>query len=465
MIRNVGPSSDITGFDFWQWWDRVGSSVTPTISTMWEKYTIELARSLADWTPALIALGLLAIIAVARGGKGKDEFDSEEDSADGMMGVMFGGGPGAKKPRLMVRSWNRQIDRFALATTRATKGREETRELQRRFEDAYVEWQRGEVAFTAKASQMSSGETKQSPAAVLKEPTEELAPRRVWVLKFQGGRNDVTASGVQQLREEITAVVMAADPGRDEVVLRLDSPGGTVTGYGLAGAQLMRLRDAGLNLTVAIDQVAASGGYLMACTANRIICSPFAVIGSIGVVQELPIVFDRLQREGIQFETTTAGKYKRTLTPFKQPTDEDRLKNKEDIEDVLGVFKEFVSASRPTVDIEAVATGETWIGPRAKDQGLVDELKTSDALLLDYARAGCQVLLVNFTEQGGSPLQRVLQGAVDTAGALCSDAAFAVADRTGVTAGLLPRSSAWMPMAKSPRGDWMARRDDWDAMS
>jgi len=277
-------------------------------------------------------------------------------------------------PRLSVKSWNRQVDRYAIAVARATKGQQESFKMAEKLTSHYKDLEKTEV----------SGGKK-----------DEELPKRVWVLGFQTGRNDVTASGVQQLREEITAVLTCADVERDEVVVKLDSPGGTVTGYGLAGAQLLRLRDAGLHVTVAIDQVAASGGYLMACTAQKIICSPFAVIGSIGVVQELPVVYERLQREGIEIETTTAGKFKRTLTPFKKPTDEDREKNKQDIEDVLGVFKDFVSSSRPSVDIEEVATGETWIGRNAQERGLVDDLKTSDTLLMEYVKEGCQVLVVS----------------------------------------------------------------------
>lgn len=461
----ASPSSVAAGEGPGAWLSSLGDSLGPALGPLWERYTLELARSLADWTAPLLALALVAIITLLRAGRGKDDLDSEEEDGEtGMMGLMFGGGR-SKSPRLLVKSWNRQVDRYNLATTRATKGLEETQKLKQRLEEGYAKLQKRELAAPAKDAERGAAAAEKG--AVVASPqgseAEDSAPRRVWVLKFQGGRNDVTASGVQLLREEITATILAADPARDEVVLKLDSPGGTVTGYGLAGAQLMRLRDAGLRLTVAIDQVAASGGYLMACTADRIVCSPFAVIGSIGVVQELPIVFERLQREGINFETTTAGKYKRTLTPFKQPTEEDRKKNKEDIEDVLRVFKDFVRASRPSVDIEAVATGETWIGPLAKERGLVDELKTSDGLLLEHVRGGRQVLMVSLARQTGNTLQAALRGALDATGILGSRAASAFAAGGGAASPALARASTPTPMAQAPPGDWwLQQHGGWD---
>eukprot|EP00962_Isochrysis_galbana_P039003 scaffold13941_cov183-Isochrysis_galbana.AAC.1 len=155
-------------------------------------------------------------------------------------------------------------------------------------------------------------------------------PPRLFTLSFFG---DVTASQVSNLRQEVTAVLRRADPtAGDEVLLVLNTGGGTVTGYGLAAAQLSRLRAAGLRLTVAVEQVAASGGYMMACTADRIVASPFAVLGSIGVIAEQPNVYERLKREGIEFNTITAGKFKRTLTPTKKVEMADLKKEKEDIE-------------------------------------------------------------------------------------------------------------------------------------
>jgi len=153
----------------------------------------------------------------------------------------------------------------------------------------------------------------------------ETTRRSLFVTRFPG---DTTASQVNDLREEVTAIVQSAKPG-DEALLILQSGGGTVTGYGLAAAQLLRFRENGMRLTVAVEQVAASGGYMMCCVADKIIASPFAVLGSIGVISDIPNVYDRLKKEGIEFQTVTAGKYKRTITPTKKITAEDVKKPKQ----------------------------------------------------------------------------------------------------------------------------------------
>ena len=251
----------------------------------------------------------------------------------------------------------------------------------------------------------AGGPTRLDTLAALVTAASEAAgkAKRVYVLKFFG---DVTASQVAQLRQEVTAVLQTADvAGRgDEVVLVLNTGGGTVTGYGLAGAQLQRLKKAGLHLTICVEQVAASGGYLMACTADRIVAAPFAVLGSIGVITEIPNVYERLQREGVAFSTVTAGKYKRTLTPTKKIEEEDLAKTKEDIEGVLRLFKRFVAENRPQVDIDEIATGETWLGPDALERKMVDELATVDDVLLQHVQAGAEVLGVTYKEAPKSPL-------------------------------------------------------------
>merc|ERR1711968_397192 len=199
------------------------------------------------------------------------------------------------------------------------------------------------------------------------------------------------------LREEVTAILQGAKKDRnDNVILVLNTGGGTVTGYGLAAAQLCRLKEAGIKLTVVVEQVAASGGYMMACTADKIIASPFAVLGSIGVISEQPNVYERLKKEGIEFQTITAGKYKRTLTPFKKPTQEDIEKSQEDIGNILVLFKNFVKTNRPILNIDEVATGETWFGPDALKRNLCDELKTLDDVLLDINNNGGQIYSVKY---------------------------------------------------------------------
>jgi serine protease SohB len=202
--------------------------------------------------------------------------------------------------------------------------------------------------------------------------------KRMFVIDFNG---DLHASQVKQLREEVTAVLTAAAP-EDEVVVRLESPGGLVHGYGLAASQLARIRDQGIPLTVVVDKVAASGGYLMAVVADRILAAPFAVVGSIGVVAQVPNVHRLLKRHDVDVEVLTAGKYKRTLTVFGENTEAARQKFVEELEEIHGLFQSFVGAYRGQVDLERVATGESWHGQHALDLKLVDELCTSDAYLL-----------------------------------------------------------------------------------
>ncbi|MFW3961946.1 protease SohB [Acinetobacter radioresistens] len=203
--------------------------------------------------------------------------------------------------------------------------------------------------------------------------------QKIYVIDFKG---DVQASAVENLREEITLILATAKAGKDRVVVRLESPGGMVHGYGLAAAQLVRLRDAGFHLTICVDKVAASGGYMMACIANEIITAPFAVVGSIGVVAQVPN-FNRLLKEhNVDFELYTAGEYKRTVTMFGENTPEGKAKFEQELQQTHALFKHFVEKYRPKLNVEKVATGEHWYGQDALDLNLVDELKTSDEYLL-----------------------------------------------------------------------------------
>ena len=208
---------------------------------------------------------------------------------------------------------------------------------------------------------------------------EKIERHRIFVLNFHG---DIRAAAVASLREEVTAVLTAAQP-EDEVMVRLESAGGLVHSYGLAAAQLLRIRDRRIKLTVAVDKVAASGGYMMACVADRIIAAPFAILGSIGVIAQLPNFNRLLKKHDIDFEQFMAGEHKRTVTLFGENTDKGRQKFQEEIEDIHVLFKEFVKTHRPQVDLERVATGEHWFGARALESRLVDELRTSDDILLD----------------------------------------------------------------------------------
>lgn len=209
---------------------------------------------------------------------------------------------------------------------------------------------------------------------------------RMFVFDFHG---DVKASAVEQLREEISLIESEANPEKDRVLIRLESPGGMVHGYGLAAAQLARLRDAGFHLTICVDKVAASGGYMMACIANEIITAPFAIVGSIGVVAQMPNFHKLLEKLNIDFNVYTAGEYKRTVTIFGENDETGVAKFKAELEQTHKLFKEFVEKYRPQLDVEKVATGEHWYGEDALALNLVDKLQTSDSYILsqldDYA--------------------------------------------------------------------------------
>lgn len=253
----------------------------------------------------------------------------------------------------------------------------EVRKLNEQYED---------MGRTMKAAVLSKHEFKKASKALKyrkKEATKQenagATPRkRIYVLNFDG---DIKASAVTHLREEITAILTTAAP-QDEVFLRLESSGGMVHGYGLATSQLQRLKDRGIALTVSVDKVAASGGYMMACVADRLLAAPFAIIGSIGVIAQLPNFNRLLKKNNIEFEQITAGEYKRTLTLFGENSEAGRNKLKEEIEDTHTLFKDLIARHRRQVDLGRVATGEYWYGSRALELKLVDMLMTSDDYLL-----------------------------------------------------------------------------------
>ncbi|MGX1126995.1 protease SohB [Pseudomonas sp. HLS-6 TE3448] len=270
----------------------------------------------------------------------------------------------------------------ALAGLRGKGRRKASGQLQvTKLNDFYKELrERLETSLLDKA-QLKALRKQQGKAEKLQKKTPD-EKSRVFVLDFDG---DIKASATDSLRHEITALLTLATP-RDEVVLRLESGGGMVHSYGLAASQLARIRHAGVPLTVCIDKVAASGGYMMACIGEKIVSAPFAVLGSIGVVAQLPNVNRLLKKHDIDFEVLTAGEYKRTLTVFGENTEKGREKFQEDLDVTHQLFKDFVSRYRPQLHIDEVATGEVWLGVAALNKHLVDELKTSDEYLSDRAR-------------------------------------------------------------------------------
>jgi serine protease SohB len=215
--------------------------------------------------------------------------------------------------------------------------------------------------------------------------------KRYYVFDFNG---DPKASQVDSMREVITAVLSIIRPTQDEVILRLESPGGMVHAYGLAASQLARIRNLNIPLTICVDKVAASGGYMMACLGTKILAAPFAYIGSIGVLMQLPNFNRLLKEKNVDFEMITAGEYKRTLTIFGENTDKGREKVTEEIQETHDIFKSFVKENRPILEIDRVATGEVWLGKKALEQKLVDEIKTSDEYIVDACKEADVYLLM-----------------------------------------------------------------------
>lgn len=232
---------------------------------------------------------------------------------------------------------------------------------------------------------------------------------QVFLLRFKG---DIKAHQVESLREEINSILQIAT-AQDEVVVVLESPGGVVSGYGLAASQLLRLRERGIKVTVCVDEVAASGGYMMAVTGHQILAAPFAIIGSVGVVAQVPNFNRLLKRYDVDYKEYTAGEFKRTVSIFGEITPAGEQKFKEQLEDTHVLFKEFVQKHRPRLDVTKIATGEYWYGERALQLGLIDAIKTSDDYLLEKIAEKKSVFEINYKQK--TPLSEKLAEFVSTA--------------------------------------------------
>lgn len=291
---------------------------------------------------------------------------------------------------LIVNLTQRKRQRGELRITRLS---EQYQEMQEEISLALLDTHQQKLWHKAQKKKHKQEAKAAKAKAKLNAPQDKVIPR-VYVLDFKGSMD---AHEVASLREEVTAVLAVATP-QDQVVVRLESPGGVVHGYGLAASQLQRLREKQIPLTVAVDKVAASGGYMMACVADNIVAAPFAIIGSIGVVAQIPNFNRFLKNKEIDIELHTAGQYKRTLTLLGENTEEGRQKFREDLNETHHLFKDFVHRMRPTLDIEQVATGEHWYGVQALEKGLVDAVGTSDDLLLNLMD-GRELVGVRFTQR------------------------------------------------------------------
>jgi serine protease SohB len=271
---------------------------------------------------------------------------------------------------------------FAVAIITGSRKKEEDAELRitnlndkyRNMKERVTQSIMDKKEFKQLSKQVAKDLKKQQKSKVQGKPK-----RKLYVLEFDG---DIRASEVATMRDEITALLSVAQP-QDEVLLKLDNSGGIVHEHGLAASQLQRIKNSKLNITVVVDKVAASGGYMMACVADKIVAAPFAILGSIGVLAQLPNFNRLLDKAGIDFEQHTAGEFKRTVTMFGKNTDKEREKLTLDLQATHALFRDFVSTHRPKLDIDKVATGEHWYGVQALELNLIDEIKTSDELLID----------------------------------------------------------------------------------
>ena len=309
------------------------------------EFLFEYGLFLAKVATVVMAMAIIASIAVTVGQKNKQ---------------------GTEKGHLEITPLNQQFEDMGEAMLLATMDQSAQKAEEKKLHKAKKK--------QAKLDKKAAASGDQAPDAP--------ARSRVFVLSFNG---NISASATSHLREEISAIMTQATSA-DEVLVKLESPGGMVHSYGLASSQLDRVRQAKIPLTVCVDEVAASGGYMMACVADKILAAPFAVIGSIGVVAQMPNFSKVLKKHDVDYEILTAGKYKRTMTMLGENTDSARKKFVQELEEVHSLFKSHVSTMRPKVDIEKIATGETWYGTQALDLALVDGIQTSDDYLVSRSK-------------------------------------------------------------------------------
>ena len=312
----------------------------------------------------------------------------------------------AKEPHLVFKHWNRRFEQdfdhlekelhqFPHLPKEAVKLLKKAYKKERKSEKKNDKDKTSALVKTIREKLYSGQNTED----VLKEHSN-----RVYVLSFHG---NLLASQVEQLRDEVSFLLQAAQPS-DEVVVRLTSPGGAVPNYGLASSQIARLKQGGLKCTVCVDIIAASGGYMMAAVADSIVAAPFAILGSIGVVAGMPNFHRVLQKHEIDYYLFTSGKYKRTVTPLAEVTEEGREKLQQDLASIHEAFKKLILENRPEIDIDTVSTGEFWLASEAKELGLVDEIMTSDDYLSNKLQ-DCEVIEIH-TEETRNRLEKLLQG-------------------------------------------------------
>lgn len=281
----------------------------------------------------------------------------------------------------------------------AEQGHIEVRNLNRRYDDMERTLQEAvldEPALKAlhKKQKKDDKQKHKQEQKAHKAGTSERR-KRVYILRFNG---DVKAEQVSRLREEVTAVLTIAESGKDEILVDIESPGGMVHAYGFAASQLQRIRAAGVTLTVSVDKVAASGGYMMACIGEKILAAPFAIVGSIGVMANVPNFHRLLKKHDVDYDVMTAGEFKATVSMFGENTEKGKVKFRQELEETHVLFKQFVAKHRPQLTVEEIATGEIWYGSQALERKLVDEVIDSDSYLLGQ-RHSADLFEVQFVEK------------------------------------------------------------------
>ena len=306
-------------------------------------FLIEYGMFLAKAITIVLSIGIVAGLVASSGQKNKK---------------------GEKKGDIRVTQINEHIDGLRDTLRASILDKEELKEIEK----------------AEKKKTKAENKKKKVTAKKTEDKNQDDSETKIYfVLNFEG---NIAADAVESLREEITAILSMATKN-DEVILRLESPGGMVHAYGLASSQLLRIKNKNIPLTICVDKVAASGGYMMACLADRLVAAPFAIIGSIGVLVQLPNFHRVLKKYDVDYEIISAGEYKRTLTHFGEITNKGKDKVKEDVENIHQIFKDWVKTYRPSVEIDTIATGETWVGSQAKDRYMVDDIKTSDECVIE----------------------------------------------------------------------------------
>ena len=192
-----------------------------------------------------------------------------------------------------------------------------------------------------------------------------------------------------------------------EVLVLLESPGGSASDFAIASQQLLRLRnEPGMQVTVCVDKVAASGGYMIACSSSpgRLFAAPFAVLGSIGVVGQNINIQKTLEGWGIRPMVFRAGKEKAPLGLLGDVTSKQMRTIQSMVDDTHTAFKRHVVLARPLLakKIDKVATGKVWLGASAMEAGLIDHIVTSDEYIGHRIQSGARILkLIKNTRRKG----------------------------------------------------------------